>query len=368
MEERKTTLLIGANQPQAEGNYRTYALTDSDPRLLGTGLPEVCTGVARPGALPDVLYFTDERKTTEETPKGGGRVFAATLDREKGALRELNHAPSQGPNPSYCAVDGSGDHLLVTNFGDPSTWGDQPRDSSKPYLGNASIALFRLQKDGSLGPLLDTLDLEPQMREGQLHYSHAHFAAWAPGGEFFLVNDMGADEIDTVTIREERLSLSSLSRPLGSGPRYGAFHPSQRLYFVNYEETPRIESFRWDNGGALTLCHSLELLHEGGWSHGDKQSGFAIHPRGRWLYSAMRGKNLLLVIEASDEGQLRLVKELPLPGDKPKDVAVSPDGTWLSVACRSGDLTALYRLTEGGRSPTYAGVIPFPGAGCSLFV
>lgn len=358
-------LLINACHGTGAAGFDSYRLQGTQAVKCGSFLDEVSAGVTIRAPKSGVLYCTDERFNTE-SPWYGGRVYAARLDPESGALEEINHVPSGGYGPSFCAVDAEEKWLVVTHFGAIGSM-DVPKlretiGEPVPYEG--AVCLFRMREDGGIGALADTATFPYENgRE-----THAHSVKLSPDGRFFVVCDMGGDKVWRFTIENGKLAGRAFRCDDGMGPRYSAFHPEKPLVFVNYEEQPYLSGFRYDADGELHEVSRIRLLREDETGKMDRQSGLAIHPDGRHLYSAMRGKNLLSVIEADGEtGALRLVQQVSLAGVRPKDCAVSPDGRYLSVVSRDNGLAELYEIGEDGTLGACARQLTMPFAGFSLF-
>ena len=351
----KTYLAVCSFNPRGEGGYDIYEWNDGKPTLAFSTLPEISAGIAHI-AKNGIFYLTDERQKTGEGP--GGRVYAARF--EDGALVEINHSLSFGSAPSFCAVDGTGKYLLVTHFGSmsmPNRVSEAPVDAE-----NGSVVLFRLNSDGSVGEKLDTFDCGAG--------SHAHSIRLAPDDGFFLVNDMGRDRLICFRIdyaAERLMPVIVFTLDDGDGPRYGAFHPTKPIFYANCEERPFVLSFRYDSDGNLTPVSKVRVLPEADTEPFDTQSGFALSSNGRFIYSAMRGKELISVLEADEIGELRLVQSYKLQGSRPKDLSISPDGKYIACANRGSDDIEIMSIGEDGLLSATDIKIEKKAAGLALF-
>ena len=359
-------ILICSFNPGGDAGYDVYRAAGESYEKCGSFMPQVSAGVTVPSDRPGVLYAADERRGTPDSPYGGGRVYALSFDSRNGVMREINHVRSYGLMPSFCAPDPTGRYLLVTHFGVTDDM-DVPKlreEIGEPVPYEGTLVLFRLCDDGSVGELLD--EVRFPFEDGRA--THAHSVRFAPFGDFCLVNEMGTDRLWTFRIEDGRLLGMEFKCGRGTGPRYSAFHPTEPIVYVNYEEQPYIASFSYDADGTLHKICELRTLNESDTAPDDKQSGLAIHPDGRTLYCPMRGKNLVSVVRTDGKGGLTLVQQIKLSGRRPKDCAVSPDGRTLAVANRESDSVEFFDIREDGTLLPTGKTLEKPRTGFVMFV
>ncbi len=311
-------------------------------------------------AARDVLYIDNECVTLpEHFAGGGGRVFAYAVDRETGALKELSCARSLCPNPAWPQPDPTGNYLLLANH---SGFNAVTRVVRKPdgdfdyeiVYDDATLNLYRLKEDGSIGNLVDVVKHEARVPGRPLH-SHPHCIVPVPGKNLYAVADKGESNVRLYTLDYEREKLIPVGEPLplpaGSAPRYIVFHPTLPLFYVNQERNMNVVCVRYDEGGALELAGSVSVLPEGTVQPEGvlyEQQGFLIHPDGKHLYSVLNGPNAVAVFALDEAGMPSLLANVPVDGVWPRGAAFSPDGGLLIVSCLvSGDVLTC-RLGEDG--------------------
>ena len=379
-------LYVGSFNPKGEAGYRIYRW-DGEARtgeLTGEALLEITAGVTCFDEKKGVLYFTDERKGNPDFKYGGGgRVFAVNVSPEDGSLTVLNSNYSYGALPSYVAADDQGKYLVLTNFGPnkkPEPITTLAKDESGAWriqvqVDTASTVLLRRNEDGSVGQVCDIVVHSSEGTANNLRAAHAHSVVASPDKKLFAVCEMGTDRIYlfAIDVERDKLVLPSGAPYVcekGTGPRYSAFHPTKPFFFINYEDAPLVSSFRYDEVGRLELINTIRVLPEGEEaSPKDLQSGLTISADGRFLYTLMRGRNILAVfVVDQNSGKLSLLQRLQLDGDRPKDCSLSPDGRTLAVADRDSDMVELLAVAPDGTLKQTGNTLPQKAAGHVRFL
>ena len=381
-----TFLYIGSFCPGGSAGYSVYRFDEGNGRaeLVADDLfPEISAGTVLYDKKRGILYATDERPGNPGFLKGGGgRVFALRPDPGTGILTKLDETISYGARPSFAAADTEGEFLLVTNFGaskhagTPVTRVRQREDGTwgvSVEYEDASTALIRLKPDGSFGDAADVL-VHPQAGTPDPVVPHAHCVRRSPDGRYFAVCEMGTDsifmlEIDRAAGRLKVCGGEPYRYFPGYGPRYCLFHPSKPFLFVNAEDIPAVTSFRCGEGGLLEEINTIHVMPEGETPVPELQSGLAISPDGRFLYSLMRKYDLLNVFSADQvTGELQRTGTYQLSGEHPKDCAVSPDGRYLAVAYRKSGRAELLALGGNGEVGPVVLTLPRKDAGLVFFL
>lgn len=138
---------------------------------------------------------------------GPGLVHAWRIGPGVGAVDTIGApVPSGGVEPCHLAVDPTGRHLLVANYGGP---------------GAGSIAMFAINGDGSLRATeVITRHTPPGPDADRQTCSHVHQIVCGPGNRLQVV-DLGADEVVDYRLAGGRLTDPVVSAaPAGSGPRH----------------------------------------------------------------------------------------------------------------------------------------------------
>jgi 6-phosphogluconolactonase len=173
---------------------------------------------------------------TSETPEGGVYTYAIQPD---GSLQFLSEQQTTS-NPAHIAVGRVGASLFAVTA---SYW-------------DGFFGVHRILHDGTIGPLLSTIDRNAVGDDRTRPTSRAHCSVFAPSGRFVISTDLGQDQVITYRIDEASGALSQLHAfdcEAGTGPRHIAWHPDGRV-FVSGELSGTISVFRVDDEtGELTL-------------------------------------------------------------------------------------------------------------------
>lgn len=274
-----------------------------------------------------LLYSVNEVGTFEG--QDGGSVSAFAVDSATGDLRLLSRQSSKGSGPCHLAVDRSGRHVLVANYGGGST------------------ASLPLRPDGGLEPASSFVQHEgagadPKRQKGP----HAHMVQTDPKNKVALVADLGLDKVLLYRFDSRRGHLRPSNPPearLGpaSGPRHFAFSPDGRDLYVFNELTVTVTALRYKDG-RLTEYQTLSSLPTGV-QPGAPDSGAEIfvHPSGRFVYASNRGPDTLAVFARdAATGRLTPVEHVPSGGKTPRSFGIDPSGRWL---------VAVHQRSESGQ-------------------
>ncbi|MFE1439137.1 lactonase family protein [Streptomyces sp. NPDC058739] len=323
------------------------------------------------------------------TAAGGPGVIMAAVDTADGSLAVLGGVNGV-PDPSYLALAPDGGTLYVvseTAEGAVAAYrvtGEAPEPVGRPVpvgsgpthlsvfgghlltadYGSGSVSVVPLRPDGTLeGPVSAVLrhtGSGPHTPRQQ--GPHAHHVQPDPSRRWAVSVDLGTDSVRVCTLADGRLALHRevALRP-GSGPRHLAFHPEgDRAYVVN-ELAPTITACRW-NAADGTLKPLTETQVLPGAPDGDAYpSGVVVSPDGRFVWTAVRGEDVLCVLAVEGES-LRLVGTVPCGGHWPRALTEA-DGYLYVANERSGDVT-WFRLDQDTGLPRRAGSVRVPAASC----
>ncbi|RII09332.1 6-phosphogluconolactonase [Streptomyces sp. YIM 130001] len=257
--------------------------------------------------------------------------------------------PVGGAGPTHLAL--ADRHLVVANYGSGSV-------STLPLLPDGAPGGGAVLQHTGSGP-------DPERQEGP----HAHQVVPDPSGRWILSVDLGTDSVRVCAFEDDALVVrrETALRP-GSGPRHLAFHPDGRFVHVLNELAPTVTVCHWDRDtGALTPREEIPVQAPG--STGDAYpSGIVVDPRGRFVWTAIRGQDAIAVLSVEDGGAaLRLTATVDCGGHWPRDLALHPSGRFLYAANeRSGDVTWFTLDPETG-VPARGGAIDAPAASCVVF-
>lgn len=311
-----------------------------------------------------MLYVLDEaKKLPALRAGGGGRVLAFRLNPETGIPSEAGATATFCPQPSFAALDATGEYMVVANHSSTSVVCKAVKDAFgevrlEVLCDDSLIDLFSMNTDGTIKKLVD---VAYHYGSGPKHFHpRPHSAVRSPSGKLFAVCDKGNDKIYFYQIDRENQMLKLSAAPYqdtpGSSPRYCVFHPSLPYLFVNHEGNTVIESFRYDEDGTLTFISAVEICPTGAGAAWDKaeQQGLTISSDGTYIYDLIHGPDVVAVLQVDEaEGTLSVKQLQPASGKWLRGCALSPDGAFLVTACVTDGVIEVFRVApDGTLNPT----------------
>lgn len=356
---------------------------DANGSLAPSGLTNAelscnCTAYDR---QKGILYITNEVHENPDYEKGGGGlIYAFRVDREAGAFHFLSKAESACPCPAYLSLDRTGKYLLCANHSGFSAVtkavrGEDGYWHTKVEYDDALIGLYRLNGDGSIGPMVDVVKHDAYPVRGRSLHSHPHTVTMSPDGSLFACCDKGDSHIYFYRLDTAREKLVLASEPYldnaGASPRYCAYHPVKNWFYVNHERDMRVTAFTYGVNGELTEintacavpeellgaptgdvrqkihCRAVEPPKDGFWPN--EQQGFLISPDGRFLYDILNGADAVAVFAIDQtDGSVRRIQTVPVEGRWIRGGALSPDGKWLIVSALQSGGVFSFPVREDG--------------------
>lgn len=186
---------------------------------------------------------------------------------------------------------------------------------------------------------------------------HAH-AVLQLDAKTVLTTDLGTDDVYVHTLSGDLLSrVGSVKLPAGSGPRDLVLHPSGVVLVLTELSNELFVLSR--DGLEFSIVTSIVLP---GSEEGDHGAALSLGAGGKFAYSALRGTDLIAVIEVSSDGRtLTAVGSVGSGGGWPRHLVV--DGERLRVANQLTNSVVTFALGADGMptkesslfvpSPTY---------------
>jgi len=310
-------------QAGSQGIY-LYQLNATTGQLTGKGL---AAEAVNPGFLAlhphrPFLYALDQMAAEDRSI---GAVSAFSINEETGRLTRLNQQSTGGAGPCHVAIDGTGQSVLVANYGGGSV-------SSYPVEaeGRLGHAASRVQHVGS-GP-------HPRRQRGP----HAHSVTVDAASRFAFVADLGIDQVRIYRLDAETASLEANDPPAvhlapGAGPRHFAFHPDGRSAYVINELDNTITAFAYEaENGVLEERQTVATLPDG-FSGPNTTAEILVHPSGKYVYGSNRGHDSIVAYAVGEGGLLTLIGHYSTQGKHPRNFGIDPTGRVLIVANRDSD-------------------------------
>lgn len=288
-------------------------------------------GITKNKNEPSFLAFSPDQKylyAVQETDPG--QVSAYKRNVRTGALELLNTRPAEGVHPCHIAVDPGGHCVLAGNY------------------SGGSVALYRLQSDGSLSALTDKVQHEGKsVNTARQEKAHVHSVNIAPDGRNVFVADLGMDRIfsyhlDTANCRLTQGDPPFVATKPGSGPRHFTFHPNGRFAYTILELDATATAMRYENG-ILTPLQTISTL-PASYTGPNSCAHLQVSPDGRFLYASNRGHNSIVIFAIDPlSGHLTTVGHTSVGGQTPRHFTLDPSGRFLLVANQNSDQIRVFR-------------------------
>lgn len=289
-------------------------LGEKGPQFLGVGVAASSPSFLIHSTVPGVIYAVDE---------ANGRVEAFQRKGKAASLVPMGGQATSGTLPCHLAA--TAEWLYACNY------------------GTGQVDVYPLGADGSIGALRQTLTSTGSGPKPEQDGPHAH--STLAFGDAAIVADLGTDRVNVYRWVEGVLGLeSSVELPPGTGPRDLAVSPVAGKIFVLGEL----------GGSAFTLGggRNLQIVKAGGSgaAPGDHAAGLVVDATGRFLYTALRGSNRVVAIDANT---LQPIADLPSGGDTPRGLCIV--GNLLLVANQNSGTLAAFQLDPQTGVPTMVG-------------
>ncbi|MDO5664139.1 MAG: lactonase family protein [Bacteroidia bacterium] len=283
---------------------------------------------------PSYLVVSADEKFVYSVGENGDENSAAhafAFDKKRGVLQLLNSSNTESSGPCYIEVDKAGKSVLTANY------------------GSGSISSFQVKDDGTLLPVNQVLNFEPDDTARQKS-SHLHSIRFSPDERFLFATDLGADKIyrynaiGSVFEGQPALSETSLkefSTPAGTGPRHFDFHPGGNYFYVLGELSGDVIVYDYDEGDLKEKQVIATDSVEGSRGSAD----IHVSPDGKFLYASNRIKEDGVAIFSinQDDGTLTKVGYQPT-GKHPRNFVITPNGKLLLVANRDDNVIQIFKI------------------------
>ncbi len=330
------------------------------------------------------IYAANEVKDFGGLNGSGGGVSAYSINQD-GSLSFLNSSISYGSRTSYVTVSESGRYLLAANHGSHSTvtcsyvQNENGEWILKRGFDDSSIAVFALNKDGSIGHLTDL-----KVFEGSGYWCHGggqstvHFHCVKERNHIVYAMSRGSDEIIILKLDEETGKLELIRRHqtrFGYAPRHAVLHPLKEILYCVNENYPSVSVYEIKEDD-LNEIQLIETMDEDYYKerplpvftkpHADENeinsSGFGdrnaamcsdihVSQNGKHLYASTRrfaATGALAVYDILENGQLRLRQIFPLKGKDPRGFNLIQDDSLIIIGLLDQNLVQIFEINEDG--------------------
>lgn len=328
-----------------------------------------------------ILYITNEIHNNPDYVRGGGGlIWAFRVNPETGEFTQLSRVESCCPCPAYLSLDQTGKYLLMAchssfNAVTKAVKGADGYWHTSVEYDDAIVGMFRLNGDGSIGPLVDVKKHDKFKCPSAMLHAHPHTMIPSPDHTLYACSDKGDSHIYFYRIDYLQEALVLSCDPYwdnaGASPRYCAYHPAKPWFFVNHERDMRVTAFHLGKNGELNEINTVkaipdeldgkrtsavrEAIHgeicappaDGFWPL--EQQGFVISKDGKYLYDALNGADAVAVFEIDQAcGSIKRLQTYPIQGRWVRGCALSPDGRFLAVSSLQSGGVSIYPLADDG--------------------
>jgi 6-phosphogluconolactonase len=321
--------------------------------------PELVAEVGGPGFLAMHPGGSHLYAVCSVEGKPSVAAYAIKKSQGKSSLEFVNSIEIGDGGAAHVAVDPSGKTILTAQY------------------GGGSVAVFSLNKDGSLRERTQLVDHEggSKVVPGRQDTPHAHWAGFSPDNRFAFVPDLGMDKvvIYKIDVAESKITPHGFGEvPPGGGPRHMKFHTSGKWAYVLNELDLSITVFDY-NAKAGTMTPKQTILTDPKEQLAKEKfksaSEIRVHPSGRFVYSANRGHDTITAFRVNqDTGHLSVIERENVRGATPRNFNLDPSGQWLLVAGQDSHTLASIEVNQDTGELTYNRSNVFaPSAICVLF-
>lgn len=306
------------------------------------------------------VYVVDEFWSLEGKTGGGGHVASFDLCRENGNLTRTSLRRTFGTNPSFLTLDKTGKYLLVTHHCTEHfvTRLVKMADGYDAVVEHdlCTLLLYRLEDNGDIGPIVDVFEVPGKDVEGGHKFPHMHCVVPDQNRDYFIVCDKGLDKIYSFKIdyeNEKIVKCHEVEGKPGSEPRYCNFHPTKPIFYSNHESSTDVNIYELNReDGTFALLGSCESVIRENGEH-ISPSDIVVHPGGKYVFTSLREKNVISVLEIVDDRTLVPRQAIFCGGVNPRGLCVSPDGRFLLAANMQTEAVNVFSVEDGILTPVH---------------
>ena len=279
------------------------------------------------------LYYATQNGIAKSKVNRSGNVVVMQKQSD-GTMRILQNAPVNGITPCHLTISPCGKFLYTANY------------------SSGDIAEFRIEKGKLVSPPRLIRHQGSSVTRRQTA-PHPHFAGFNPGTGELFVCDLGTDE---VVIYDSKLkSVDKLKLAPGAGPRHLAFAPDGKSIYVANELNSTITSFFKTASGWKTV-KTVTTRPANPVAKKNFPGAVKITSCGRFFFITNRGDDTLAMFETLENGDFRLIKNVPSQGSYPSDILFCDnEKTVITINLKSGT-AAGFKLNKAA-----ADLIPLAG-------
>lgn len=287
----------------------------------------------------NLLYHIVE--VSEDKYYDGGTVAAYHIESPSFTL--LNHRFTYGKSPCHLTVDSSKNILYVANYED------------------GSFSAFQICPDGSIGSKLYFKKFEKDI-------SHVHYVTLSQDNHYLFVIDLGSNKIhaySTNTNPSFNLHLcDTFSFPDNCQPRHLVLDLENRIHVIT-EASCEIYTLSFKENKFSFLFKTSLFPNSLKKEDGDTGCAIKINKNHDFLYTSLRGKNLICVFEIL-ENKLNLIQSISCSGSMPRDISFDKTENYLICANQSSDNLTVFSVSPSSGKLTFENTYSIEKPSCIL--
>jgi 6-phosphogluconolactonase len=263
-----------------------------------------------------------------------GSISAFKFDKITGKL-DLINSQLAGGGPAYLSVDKAQKNIFAANY------------------GNGTLTVLPVNKDGSLSPIIQTIQDEGHSKNTDRQAGpHVHMATLTPDEKYLFFNDLGTDKINIYRYHASKEPRLAPATPAfesvvpGNGPRHLDFSVDGKYVYLLQEMAAVITTYSL-NSGKLKPLQTVNMTAEG-FKGPVGAADIHVSPDGRFLYATNRGDaNEIVQYSINPEnGQLTFVERYRSGGKTPRNFVIDPTGNYLLVANQNTDNIFVFKINK----------------------
>lgn len=238
---------------------------------------------------------------------------------EDGMLDMFSAASINGMRGCYLSTDYTDSLLFVAGYHD------------------GKITVLKLEKDGSVGPILDEIYHKGMGSVADRNYRpHVNCVKMTRDNKYLLAADLGMDHVKVyaVNIKTGKLKLVDIIHSdQYSGPRHVTVSKEGKFIYIIHEVKNQVDVYSYhevaDGNPSFEKLQSISTLND--YHAGDSAASAIKFSRDyNYLACSNAGDNSIMIYDVNKKsGELEKMLCLPISGSYPKDVAIFPDNKHL---------------------------------------
>ncbi len=333
----KTLLFVGTyTEPlphvptaHAEGIY-TYSFDPATGKLdhlsTASGIDNPTYAAVDPSGQH--LYAVGEYEGGREN-----QCLAFKINRETGELTLINQQATLGQASCFVTVDATNKYVLVAN-----------------YTSGKTAVMLPIRADGGLKTVSDAVEHEGHSVTARQDRSHGHCAVFDPTKAYVFIADLGIDQLvkyklDSANGKLIPVPEGNIKLKAGSGPRHFVFHPNGKFVYVVSELTATVTVFSYDAATGVNEELQTHSTLPDGYDGQKWSAAIRITADGRFVYASNRGHDSIAMFAVNPQtGHLTPLGHRATGGSIPRDFNIDPSGQWLLAANQATDSIVTFKI------------------------